>query len=122
MLNVFWWQDLTAKWACGNLPLHMGPKGRLYRRESGRWLLSVQRSEQARSVHRVADARVTGTLKGFGNSKGCGFISRESGPGVLVNDSAIQGLGFRSLEESQRVEFSIGEMAKGPQTTSVVLL
>lgn len=68
------------------------------------------------------DERITGTVKWFSSSKGYGFISRDSGEDVFVHYSAIQGLGFRSLEEGQRVEFSIEDTPKGPQATSVVPL
>lgn len=68
------------------------------------------------------DERVTGAVKWFGSTKGYGFTSRESGRDVFVHYLAIQGLGFRLLEEGQRVEFSIEETPKGPQATSVVLL
>ena len=68
------------------------------------------------------DERVTGTVKRFSSSKGYGFISRDSGEDVFVHYSAVQGLGFRSLEEGQRVEFSIEDTPKGPQATSVVPL
>ena len=47
--------------------------------------------------------RITGTVKWFNGSKGFGFISREGGPDVFVHFSAIQGDGFRNLEEGQRV-------------------
>jgi CspA family cold shock protein len=68
------------------------------------------------------DERVTGTVKWFSSSKGYGFISRDSGQDIFVHHSAIESLGFRSLEEGQRVEFSIEDTPKGPQATSVVAL
>jgi CspA family cold shock protein len=64
--------------------------------------------------------RVTGTVKWFNGSKGYGFISREGGEDVFVHYSAIQSDGFRTLEEGQRVEFTIELGLKGPQATSVV--
>jgi CspA family cold shock protein len=64
--------------------------------------------------------RVTGTVKWFNGSKGYGFISREGGEDVFVHYSAIQSDGFRTLEEGQRVEFTIELGFKGPQATSVV--
>ena len=64
--------------------------------------------------------RVTGTVKWFNGSKGYGFISREGGDDVFVHYSAIQSDGFRTLEEGQRVEFTIELGFKGPQATSVV--
>ena len=64
--------------------------------------------------------RVTGTVKWFNGSKGYGFISREGGEDVFVHYSAIQSDGFRTLDEGQRVEFTIELGFKGPQATSVV--
>ena len=66
--------------------------------------------------------RVTGTVKWFNGSKGYGFISREDGEDVFVHYSAIQDEGFRTLEEGQRVEFTIERGQKGLQATSVVSL
>lgn len=62
----------------------------------------------------------TGTVKWFNSEKGFGFIAPDDGDrDVFVHYSEIQGTGFRTLEENQRVEFEIGQGAKGPQATSV---
>jgi cold shock protein len=61
----------------------------------------------------------TGTVKWFNPDKGYGFISREDGPDVFVHFSAIQGEGFRNLEENQKVEFEITEGPKGAQAANV---
>ena len=61
----------------------------------------------------------TGRVKWFNNSKGYGFIEIEGGKDVFVHFSAIQGNGYRSLEEGQSVEFEISEGAKGPQAANV---
>ena len=61
----------------------------------------------------------TGTVKFFNAEKGFGFISREDGDDVFVHFSAIQGTGYRSLEEGQRVEFEISQGQKGPQADAV---
>ncbi len=66
--------------------------------------------------------RVTGTVKWFNNSKGYGFIERESGDDVFVHYSAIQAEGFRTLDEGQAVEFNVEQGEKGPQATNVVLV
>jgi CspA family cold shock protein len=65
--------------------------------------------------------RTIGTVKWFNGSKGYGFISREDGPDVFVHYSAIQGDGFRNLEEGQKVEFTIERGPKGLQASNVVL-
>lgn len=64
--------------------------------------------------------RITGTVKWFNAGKGYGFIEREGGPDVFVHFSAIQGDGYRNLEEGQRVEFTVEEGPKGPQASNVV--
>ncbi len=66
--------------------------------------------------------RVTGTVKWFNSGKGYGFIEREGGPDVFVHFSAIQAEGFRTLEEGQKVEFTIEQGQKGPQASNVILL
>ena len=64
--------------------------------------------------------RVTGTVKWFNSGKGYGFIAREDGDDVFVHFSAIEGGGYRNLEEGQKVEFSIEKGPKGLQATNVV--
>jgi CspA family cold shock protein len=66
--------------------------------------------------------RITGTVKWFNSSKGYGFLSREDGPDVFVHFSAIRSEGFRSLQEGQKVEFSIEQGSRGPQATDVVIV
>ena len=61
----------------------------------------------------------TGTVKWFNNEKGYGFIARDGGPDVFVHFSAIQGNGYRSLEEGQRVEFDVTQGRKGDQAENV---
>jgi cold shock protein len=60
-----------------------------------------------------------GTVKFFNGEKGYGFISRDQGDDVFVHYSAIQGDGYKSLEEGQRVEFEIGNGRKGPEAQNV---
>jgi CspA family cold shock protein len=64
--------------------------------------------------------RLTGRVKWFNDSKGYGFIEQEGGRDIFVHYTAIQGEGFKSLAEGQKVEFEIIEGAKGPQATQVV--
>jgi CspA family cold shock protein len=61
-----------------------------------------------------------GTVKWFNNSKGYGFIARSSGADVFVHHSAIQGSGFKSLEEGQEVQFEVTRGPKGDQAVNVV--
>jgi CspA family cold shock protein len=66
--------------------------------------------------------RVQGTVKWFNASKGYGFISREGGEDVFVHYSAVQSEGYRSLDEGQRVEYTIERGPKGLQASNVVTL
>ena len=63
--------------------------------------------------------REVGTVKGFNDAKGFGFISRESGPDVFVHFRAISGSGFRSLKEGQKVSFKVVQGQKGLQADEV---
>ena len=61
-----------------------------------------------------------GTVKWFNGEKGFGFIAQDNGgPDVFVHYSEIDGSGYRSLEENQRVEFEVTQGQKGPQATAV---
>ena len=62
----------------------------------------------------------TGTVKWFNESKGFGFIERESGPDVFAHFSAITGGGFKTLVEGQKVEFTVTQGQKGPQAENIV--
>ena len=66
--------------------------------------------------------RITGTVKWFNGGKGYGFLAREGGADVFVHFSAIQGDGFKNLEEGQKVEFAVEQGPKGPQATNVVVV
>ena len=65
---------------------------------------------------------VKGKVKWFSNQKGYGFITPEDGKDVFVHHTAIQGDGYKSLEEGQEVEFEIKQGPKGEQATNVVKL
>lgn len=63
---------------------------------------------------------LSGTIKWFNESKGYGFIEHEEGSDVFVHYSAIQGDGYKTLVEGDRVEFEISEGEKGPKAANVV--
>lgn len=64
----------------------------------------------------------TGTVKWFSNDKGYGFIAPEEGKDVFVHHAEIQGDGFKTLDENQKVSFEIADGPKGPQAKNVVKL
>ncbi len=66
--------------------------------------------------------QTTGTVKWFNAEKGFGFIEVPGGSDVFVHFSAIQGDGFKSLDEGQRVQFNIVQGNRGPQAENVVKL
>ena len=61
-----------------------------------------------------------GTVKWFNDAKGFGFISQDEGPDVFVHFSSIQGEGFKSLAEGERVTFDVEDGPKGLQASNVV--
>jgi len=64
--------------------------------------------------------RIKGTVKWFNDSKGFGFITREDGEkDCFVHHTAIQGTGFKSLREGERVEFDVVQGQKGPAAENV---
>jgi CspA family cold shock protein len=65
-------------------------------------------------------ARMQGTVKWFSKDKGFGFIQREGESDVFVHHTAIEGTGFRTLEEGEKVEFDVVEDPKGLKAQNVV--
>jgi CspA family cold shock protein len=63
--------------------------------------------------------RKEGTVKWFNNSKGYGFIQQEGGEDLFVHFKSIIGDGYKTLQEGQKVEFTIGDGEKGPQAQDV---
>ncbi|AMO85554.1 CspA family cold shock protein [Solibacillus kalamii] len=63
-----------------------------------------------------------GTVKWFNSEKGFGFIELEGEDDVFVHFSAIQGEGFKTLEEGQKVEFEVVDGNRGPQASNVIKL
>ena len=84
----------------------------LTKRGSTRWL-RIEEKEKTLT---------TGTVKFFNSEKGFGFISRESGDDVFVHYSNIQGSGYKSLEEGQKVEFDVAPGRKGEEAQNVRLV
>jgi CspA family cold shock protein len=68
------------------------------------------------------EERITGTVKWFSDRKGYGFITREEGKDVFCHFSAIRAGGPRSLNEGDKVEFSIEQDARGPKAADVVVI
>ena len=65
---------------------------------------------------------MTGTVKWFNAEKGYGFITVEGGDDVFAHFSAIQGEGFKTLNEGQQVEFDVVQSDRGPQSANIVKL
>jgi CspA family cold shock protein len=85
-------------------------------------MLSWRPATSRRAGSRVKESVMPqqGTVKWFNAEKGYGFITPDGGNGdIFVHYSEVQGSGFRSLEENQRVEFEVGAGTKGPQATAV---
>jgi cold shock protein len=61
----------------------------------------------------------TGTVKWFDDRKGYGFIEQEGGPDVFVHHSGIDGVGFKTLNEGERVSFDVEQGRKGPSAVNV---
>jgi cold shock protein len=66
-----------------------------------------------------ATTMAEGTVKWFNDAKGFGFIEQDNGPDVFVHFSEVQGEGFKSLAEGDRVTFEVTQGQKGPQASSV---
>jgi cold shock protein len=66
--------------------------------------------------------RLSGTIKWFSDAKGYGFIQREGGDDVFVHHTAIEGRGFKTLKEGERVEFEMIEEEQGSKAHNVVRL
>jgi CspA family cold shock protein len=66
--------------------------------------------------------RQTGTVKWFNEAKGYGFIAQENGADLFVHFRSINGTGFKTLHEGQKVEFTVGQGKKGPQAENVTPL
>jgi len=90
---------------------------------SGEFFVSVFRSETQDHEQIVSNPMATtGTVKWFNGEKGFGFISREGGDDVFVHFSAIQGDGYRTLEEGQRVQFDVAPGRKGEEAQNVQVI
>src|SRR5690349_10269646 len=88
---------------------------------SQRWRRPREPATPVRSgAEKEGTVMATGTVKWFNGEKGYGFISQDDGgPDVFVHFSAIEGTGYRNLEENQKVEFDVTQGQKGPQAANV---
>jgi cold shock protein len=66
--------------------------------------------------------RKTGVVKWFNNAKGYGFISKDEGGDVFVHYTSIGGDGYRSLNEGEKVEFTVEDGQKGPAAVNVIVV
>ena len=108
---------MTAVW---NVPIVRDDHEQLWVGAHGMFRYSDDTTNIIRST---IMARTTGTVKWFNDAKGFGFITPEGGQkDCFVHHSAIQGQGFRTLAEGERVEFDIVQGAKGPAAENVVKL
>ena len=87
---------------------------------------STRRSGPATAERKIKEneklSRTTGRVKWFNNTKGYGFIGQEGGADVFVHYSAINGEGYKTLQEGDLVEFEVTQGQKGPQAEKVVKL
>jgi CspA family cold shock protein len=79
----------------------------------------LKRRFQSVKEKKKVSEKETGTVKWFNNQKGYGFITRDAGGDVFVHYSAVEGDGFKSLDEGVRVEFTVEQGQKGPAAANV---
>ena len=77
---------------------------------------------QQQKGNKAVSERETGTVKWFSNEKGYGFIAREGAADVFVHHTGILGDGYKTLDEGERVEFTVEQGPKGLQATNVTRL
>jgi len=92
-----------------------GPLGRVFFLLFGQAEFARQKGPQRGMEKTMAE----GTVKWFNDSKGFGFIEQDNGPDVFVHFSQVQGDGFKSLREGDRVSFEVTQGQKGPQSANV---
>ena len=97
--------------------------GRSLASDTGRqlsWIAAVSQAFAVLRRRKEGSHVATGTVKWFSSEKGFGFITPEDGSAdVFVHFSAIQGDGYRNLDEGQRVEYDVTQGQKGPQAANV---
>jgi CspA family cold shock protein len=88
-------------------------------------LVGLSAADSGVRIHQTVEEKhmAQGTVKWFNSEKGFGFIAPDDGSAdVFVHYSEIQGGGFKSLDENQRVQFDVGQGQKGPQATGVTVI
>ena len=80
---------------------------------------ATERSDAGSAQERRESLMTIGTVKWFNAEKGFGFVTPESGPDVFVHFSAIEGNGYRNLDENDKVEFEVTSGPKGPNAANV---
>jgi cold shock protein len=96
--------------------------GRFFSGREPLWTYAYITFFSSKGAANIMSERVQGTVKWFNAGKGYGFISRDGGDDVFVHYSAIESAGYRSLDEGQRVEFSVEHGPKGLQARNVVMV
>lgn len=91
----------------------------MYSRQALYACLFISPQSCTRNVKGVPGTMLQGTVKWFNESKGFGFIEQEEGKDIFVHYSAIQGNGFKTLNEGDKVEFEVVDGPKGPAAANV---
>jgi CspA family cold shock protein len=95
--------------------------GFILKERSISWGGILKRETERTIIYKEGAAMANGTVKWFNVRKGYGFIEQEDGPDVFVHHTGIDGTGFKSVNEGDRVTFDIEESPKGPCAVNVTV-